>query len=125
LHSIQCNSLYAYPCNGESVLPALCRYGWHFPELTKIIDSNISYAKAVKFMGARERAADLDFSGILDEDVESRVKEAAVVSMGTEISEEDLSHVSSLCDQVVELSEYRGQLYEYLKNRMQVCSWML
>ena len=95
------------------------RYGWHFPELTKIIDSNIAYAKAVRFMGARDRAAGLDFSGILDEEVESQVKEATVVSMGTEISVEDLSHVASLCDQVVELSEYRAQLYEYLKNRMQ------
>jgi nucleolar protein 58 len=71
-------------------------------------------------MGARELAAGLDFSGILDEDVESRLKDAAVVSMGTEISVEDLGHIASLCDQVVELSEYRAQLYEYLKNRMQV-----
>jgi nucleolar protein 58 len=100
---------------------AKCRYGWHFPELSKIIDSNIAYAKAVRFMGARDKAASLDFSAILDEEVESTLKEAAVVSMGTEISEEDLAHVSCLCDQVVELSEYRAQLYEYLKNRMQVC----
>ena len=97
-----------------------CRYGWHFPELTKIIDSNLAFAKAVRFMGARDKAAELDFSAILDEEVESQVKEAAVVSMGTEISDEDLAHVGSLCEQVVELSEYRAQLYEYLKNRMQV-----
>ena len=31
-----------------------CRewYGWHFPELGKIITDNIAYAKAVKLMGA-------------------------------------------------------------------------
>jgi nucleolar protein 58 len=39
--------------------------------------------------------------------------------MGTEVSEDDLNHVTCLCDQVIELSEYRAQLYEYLKNRMQ------
>lgn len=72
-------------------------------------------------MGSREKAADLDFSAILEEDVEEKVKDAAVVSMGTEMSSEDLLHVSSLCDQVIDLSEYRGQLYSYLKNRMQVC----
>jgi snoRNA binding domain, fibrillarin len=99
-----------------------CRYGWHFPELSKIIDSNIAFAKTVRFMGARDKAAALDFSAILEEEVEGQVKEAAVVSMGTEISEEDLAHVSCLCDQVVELSEYRAQLYEYLKNRMQARS---
>jgi len=41
------------------------------------------------------------------------------MSMGTEISEEDLKHIVALCDQVIEISEYREQLHEYLKNRMQ------
>lgn len=90
--------------------------------MTKLIDNNITYAKVVKFMGSREKAAALDFSAVLEEDVESAVKEASVVSMGTEISGDDLSNLSSLCDQVIELSEYRAQLYEYLKNRMQVWS---
>ena len=101
---------------------AACRYGWHFPEMTKLIDNNITYAKAVKFMGSREKAAGLDFSAVLEEDVEAAVKEASVVSMGTEISPDDLSNLCSLCDQVIDLSEYRAQLFEYLKNRMQVCT---
>lgn len=71
-------------------------------------------------MGSRDKAAELDFSAILEEEVEQKVKDAAVVSMGTEMSPEDLLHVSSLCDQVIELTEYRTQLYSYLKNRMQV-----
>merc|ERR1711937_859945 len=39
--------------------------------------------------------------------------------MGTEISETDIAHVGELCDQVVSISEYRAQLFEYLCNRMQ------
>lgn len=39
-------------------------YGWHFPELTKIIQDNIQYARAVKLMGDRVNAADLDFSEV-------------------------------------------------------------
>jgi snoRNA binding domain, fibrillarin len=39
-------------------------YGWHFPELTKIIQDNIQYAKAVKFMGNRANAVGLDFSEV-------------------------------------------------------------
>lgn len=39
-------------------------YGWHFPELTKIIQDNIQYAKAVKLMGDRTNAAKLDFSEV-------------------------------------------------------------
>lgn len=93
-------------------------YGWHFPELTKIIQDNIQYARAVKLMGDRVNAADLDFSEILPEEVEAELKEAAVISMGTEIGELDLANIRELCDQVLSLSEYRGQLYDYLKSRM-------
>jgi nucleolar protein 58 len=93
-------------------------YGWHFPELAKIVQDNVQFAKAVKLMGARVNAADLDFSGILQEEVESEMKEAAVISMGTEVSDHDMLNIKSLCDQVIALSEYRGQLFDYLKSRM-------
>ena len=54
----------------------------------------------VKLMGTRERAAELDFSAVaLEEEVESELKEAAVISMGTEISEADLLNIMALCDQ--------------------------
>ncbi|KAF5770108.1 putative Nop domain, helix hairpin bin domain superfamily, Nop domain superfamily protein [Helianthus annuus] len=93
-------------------------YGWHFPELAKIVQDNILYAKAVKLMGYRTNAAKLDFSEILSEEIETELKEAAVVSMGTEVSELDLVNIKDLCDQVLSLSEYRAQLYDYLKSRM-------
>ncbi|GIL71940.1 hypothetical protein Vretimale_609 [Volvox reticuliferus] len=93
-------------------------YGWHFPEMTKIVTDNIQYAKAVVFMGTRDLAQGLDFSGILDEDVEGQLKAAAQVSMGTDISESDLDNIKDLANQVIALSEYRSQLFEYLRNRM-------
>ncbi|KAI8472473.1 MAG: MAR-binding protein [Monoraphidium minutum] len=93
-------------------------YGWHFPEMTKIVGDNIAYAKAIKLMGTRDRSAGLDFSGVLEEEVEAALKEAAQISMGTEISAEDLENIQALSDQVIELSEYRGQLFDYLKSRM-------
>ncbi|RZC72787.1 hypothetical protein C5167_048266 [Papaver somniferum] len=93
-------------------------YGWHFPELAKIVSDNILYAKAVKLMGNRTNAADLDFSEVLPEEIETELKEAAVISMGTEVSELDLINIKELCEQVLSLSEYRAQLYDYLKSRM-------
>ncbi|KAL6062053.1 Ribosomal RNA processing protein 1 A [Balamuthia mandrillaris] len=94
-------------------------YGWHFPEMTKILSDNIVYAKAVKLMGMRSNALTTDFSDILPEEIESELKEAAKISMGTEISEEDLLNITELCNQVIDIHEYREQLFEYLKNRMQ------
>lgn len=93
-------------------------YGWHFPEMTKIVADNMQYAKTVMQMGDRATAAEHDFSGVLDEDVEQDLKDAAVISMGTEISVDDLNNIKQLADQVVSLSEYRIQLYDYLKSRM-------
>ncbi|KAL3829417.1 hypothetical protein ACJIZ3_018219 [Penstemon smallii] len=93
-------------------------YGWHFPELAKIVQDNIHYSKTVKLMGDRTNAAKLDFSEILPEEVETELKEAAMISMGTEVSDLDLENIKDLCNQVLSLSEYRAQLYDYLKSRM-------
>lgn len=93
-------------------------YGWHFPELAKIVQDNILYAKVVKLMGDRVNAAKLDFSEILPEEVEAELKEAAMISMGTEVSDLDLENIKDLCSQVLSFSEYRAQLYDYLKSRM-------
>ncbi|XP_027179171.1 probable nucleolar protein 5-2 [Coffea eugenioides] len=93
-------------------------YGWHFPELAKIVQDNILYAKAAKLMGDRSNAAKLDFSEILPEEVETELKEAALISMGTEISDLDLMNIKDLCNQVLSFAEYRAQLYDYLKSRM-------
>lgn len=97
-----------------------CRewYGWHFPELGKIITDNIAFVKTVKIIGTRENTINSDLSDILPEDIEEKVKEAAEISMGTEISEDDILNIQHLCDQVIEISQYRTQLYDYLKARM-------
>jgi len=51
-------------------------------------------------IGYRTAAAELDLSDILPADVEAQVKEAAEISMGTEISEEDITNIRHLCVQV-------------------------
>ncbi|TPX31733.1 hypothetical protein SmJEL517_g05004 [Synchytrium microbalum] len=93
-------------------------YGWHFPEMTKVVVDNLAYAKVVKTMGYRSNASTVDLSSILPEEIETEVKDAAEISMGTEINEEDIENITYLCDQIISISEYRAQLYDYLKNRM-------
>lgn len=57
-------------------------YGWHFPELQRIVVDNASYAKLVLECGLRPNFAAKDLSSILeDETVEATVKEAAEISM--------------------------------------------
>ena len=50
-------------------------------------------------MRTRDRAAGLDFSEVLSEEVESEMKEAAAISMGTDISESDILNILALCEQ--------------------------
>uniref|UniRef100_A0A0K8UU13 Nucleolar protein 58 n=1 Tax=Bactrocera latifrons TaxID=174628 RepID=A0A0K8UU13_BACLA len=93
-------------------------YGWHFPELGKLITDNIAFVKTIKLVGTRENMAITDLSDILPEEVEEKVKEAAEISMGTEISEEDIINIQCLCDEILSINEYRTHLYDYLKTRM-------
>ena len=94
-------------------------YGWHFPEMQAIVNDNALYAKVVLKCGFRTNMQKTDLSSILEEEsMESSVKEASIVSMGTEISDMDIIHIQSLAEQVLSMTEYRAQLFEYLKNRM-------
>jgi nucleolar protein 58 len=93
-------------------------YGWHFPELGKILNDNLAYAKVILKMGMRTNASKADLAEVLPEEIEAAVKAAAEVSMGTEITEEDLENISALAEQVVGFTEYRAQLSSYLSARM-------
>ncbi|KAI1495635.1 nucleolar protein 58 [Biscogniauxia marginata] len=93
-------------------------YGWHFPEMDRIVNDNLAYARIIMAMGARENAASTDLSEILPEDIETRVKAAAEISMGTEVEEMDLETIKMLAEQVVSFTEYRQQLSQYLTSRM-------
>lgn len=66
----------------------------------------------------RSKAAETDLSDILTDQIEKDVKEAAEISMGIEITDEDEEFVMKLADQVLELNDYRDSLSEYLRNRM-------
>jgi len=94
-------------------------YGWHFPEMGKIVTENLAYAKVVKLMGFKTKAKETDLSVVgVPEEIALEVKAAAETSMGTEVTEEDLVNINTLAERVIELTEYRASLAEYLKLRM-------
>ena len=93
-------------------------YGWHFPEMGRIVNDNLAYARVILKMGMRTSAVNADLTDILPEEIETAVKAAAEVSMGTEITTEDLDNIQALVEQVVNFTEYRQQLSSYLSARM-------
>jgi len=93
-------------------------FGWHFPELSKLVPDNALYAKLIAQMGTRRGVSRIDWEQFGDQVHREAVESAARVSMGTEISDEDERNIEELALQVVSLSEYRAELFAYLCNRM-------
>merc|ERR1712142_396092 len=66
----------------------------------------------------RQNIKDADLEEILPTEIEEKLKNAAEISMGTEISEEDIVNIKALAHQVIEFTDYRAHLQSYLSQRM-------
>ncbi|KAI0519985.1 hypothetical protein KFK09_007450 [Dendrobium nobile] len=97
-------------------------YSWHFPELVKIVNDNYLYAKISKFVEDKSNLSEdhipqlADIVG--DEEKAKEIVEAAKASMGQDLSPIDLINVQQFAQRVMDLSEYRKKLYEYLVTKM-------
>ncbi|CAL5085272.1 unnamed protein product [Urochloa decumbens] len=97
-------------------------YSWHFPELVKIVNDNYLYAKIAKFVVNKSDLAEKDIPALAnltgDDDKAKEIVEAAKASMGQDLSPVDLINVQQSAQKVMNLSEYRKNLYEYLVTKM-------
>ena len=94
-------------------------YGYHFPELVKLVPDNYQYARVAQFIGAKETLDEekLPELAALVEDDETNAQnilDAARGSMGVELSETDIINVGLFATRVVSLAEYRKSLQAYL-----------
>jgi nucleolar protein 58 len=69
-------------------------------------------------MGQRSNITNVDITDVLDEPTAALVTSAAGLSMGTDVSNNDMQHIKDLAEQVIEIAEYREELNSYIKNRM-------
>ncbi|OAY77666.1 Nucleolar protein 56 [Ananas comosus] len=97
-------------------------YSWHFPELAKIVNDNYLYAKVAKFVKNKSELSNDHIQALTDvvgdEDKANEIVEAAKASMGQDLSVVDLINVQQFAQRVMDLSEYRKKLYEYLVTKM-------
>lgn len=103
-------------------------YGWHFPELVKIVGDNYQYARAVVLIQdknnlrdkAKEEELVSSLAEILDDDTTKakNVIDAGRASMGTDISPIDLTNVINFAERVINLFAYRKSLQTYLNEKM-------
>jgi nucleolar protein 56 len=98
-------------------------YGWHFPELVRLVPDNMTYAQLASFIRNKERLTDEhveELTDILagDETAARNVLDASRASMGTEIGEVDMDNIDSFAQRVVELAAYRKRMHKYLIEKM-------
>jgi nucleolar protein 56 len=98
-------------------------YGYHFPELVKIVPDNYQYAKTVQFIGNKEDLVEEklpELQLLLDDDpIRARnALDAARGSMGSALSEIDMLNIHAFASRVVSLAEYRKSLADYLVDKM-------
>ena len=98
-------------------------YGYHFPELVRIVPENHLYARAAKFVGNKTTLTEDRLPHLVEilEDDETRAKnvyDAARTSMGSELSEVDMINISMFAERVISLAEYRKNLAAYLTEKM-------
>jgi nucleolar protein 56 len=98
-------------------------YGWHFPELSRLIPEVGQYARCVLVIGDKNNAVSLEsLEDALESNVEMAklVLEAIKTSMGSDMSDMDVINLRHLAERVVSMSEYRNGLQGYLSGKMQV-----
>ncbi|NXN91758.1 NOP56 protein, partial [Rhinopomastus cyanomelas] len=97
-------------------------YGYHFPELIKIVPENATYCRLAKFIGNRKELSEESLETleeiVMDAAKAQAILEASRSSMGMDISPLDLINIESFSSRVISLSEYRKSLQEYLRSKM-------
>ncbi|EZG70833.1 putative nucleolar protein Nop56 [Gregarina niphandrodes] len=101
-------------------------YGWHFPELIKIVPDNLKFAQTALHIGRRDaydwEAGKLKLLEILDnsEAVVSELEQAFKMSMGQDIVELDWMNIKDAAEQVVSWHGLRSNVGDYLSNKMRL-----
>lgn len=98
-------------------------YGWHFPELVKLVPDNMTYARLASFIKNKERLGEEDVEEMTeilgdDETAAKNVLDASRASMGTEIGDVDMMNIDNFAQRVVQLGEYRRSMHKYLVEKM-------
>ncbi|KAK1936491.1 putative nucleolar protein Nop56 [Babesia divergens] len=100
-------------------------YGWHFPELIKIVNDNKLYCKIVTLIQHKDK---FDWSNRMDElvalinneEIATTVKKAANQSIGHELAEPCMQNILNFANQVIKLEDMRDHLNEHLSNKLKV-----
>ncbi|KAJ7999688.1 hypothetical protein DPEC_G00197000 [Dallia pectoralis] len=97
-------------------------YGYHFPELVRIVPDNSTYCRLAQLIGNRKELSEESLEAleevVMDSAKAQAILEASRSSMGMDISPIDLINIERFSNRVVSLATYRLGLQEYLRSKM-------
>ncbi|EGN94000.1 hypothetical protein SERLA73DRAFT_97405 [Serpula lacrymans var. lacrymans S7.3] len=98
-------------------------YGYHFPELVRLVPDNYTYTRVAHFVGDKDTLNEEkleELAVILEDDttLAQNILDAARGSMGSSLSEIDMLNISAFAVRVVSISDYRKSLIAYLSEKM-------
>uniref|UniRef100_A0A6U7TPT5 Nucleolar protein 56 n=1 Tax=Eutreptiella gymnastica TaxID=73025 RepID=A0A6U7TPT5_9EUGL len=100
-------------------------YGWHFPELKKLVNDNCVFCRLCVAVKDKKNLASpemlqtvTDICG--DEDQAKDIQKTASISMGMDFTEPDFLNIEAFAKRVVTLTSFRKTLHGYLVDKMNV-----
>lgn len=127
---IQASALAEHMDKGVNLLGMRVKewYGWHFPELGKLVPEPLKYARVALLLGNRSSLEEehdaeemtANIAEILEGDdaLAARVYEKALTSMGGNMMEEDWDCIRTFATRVTSLGDYKANLAQYLVEKM-------
>ncbi|XP_043491688.1 nucleolar protein 56-like [Polistes fuscatus] len=97
-------------------------YSYHFPELEKIVPENYMFTKVVQLIKNRKELTEEKLEAleqiVMDSAKAQAIIDASKSSMGMDINPVDLLNIEMFAKRVIGLADYRKELSEYLKSKM-------
>jgi nucleolar protein 56 len=97
-------------------------YCWHFPELRELVKDNYMFARCAAYIRDRSELNEEKLPGlteiVADDTLATAILNAARHSMGMDTTPLDMANIVQFTKNMVQLADYRRQVYNYLVDKM-------
>lgn len=97
-------------------------YGFHFPELSSIVENNKEYLNLITIIKKKEEISEekkISLREIIGNKTE-RILRLASTSMGTEMTDHDIQNILDDTKSILKSFKFRDELAEYVKRKMEI-----
>jgi len=98
-------------------------YGWHFPELVKVVPDNETYTRLVQFIGNKDNLSEESLPTleemVQDGEIAQRILDCSRNSVGNDLSEVDEISLKAFSDYLVSHFDFKTSLQGFMRGKME------